>query len=319
MRTSTESTPRCSSTVRHDDVATIVSLRPGVDPVSASRVLADAAREANNVLGTGGTPIDLFNGYLAWAVAQERLIAGSFPEREVERLLTTRRYWTIQNMDPAAYGASLTSFITLELNSRIATFDAERAALGADLAVWNVPSMPGTFAEHLHAVVVDTNVLMRHRGNMTELDWPTIAGTHPTQSIAVTIPETVVAELDNLKHSNAKMTFDGVAHDRRWLATLALGWLDRTFPDVERRALIREAATSEIGPVTQLYAVLLSDPLGHVSLPKPDSEIIDNALRLSPLAKSVTLASYDSHMIFTARHLGLRAFHLPETTDPSPT
>lgn len=296
----------------------MVSLRPGVNPSQAARVLADAAREAGNVLGAGGPPIGLFNGYLAWAVAQERMLAGSFPDREVERLLTTRRYWTIQNMDPIAYGASLTALITLELNARMAALERGKVALERDVAVWNVPSTPGTFPEHLHAVVVDTNVLMRHKGEMTELDWPEIAGTHPAQSIAITVPAVVVAELDDLKHSHGKMTFGGVAHDRRWLATLALGWLERVFPGVERRALIRQAEMGDDGPITQLYAVLQSDPLDHIGLAKVDSEIIDNALRLTALAKSVTLASYDSHMIFTARHLGLRAYKLPETSEETP-
>ena len=296
----------------------MLRVRAGVDPVTAVRVLADATREASNVLGAGGGPVDLFNRYLEWGSAQERLLIGAFPEHELERLLTTRRYWTIQNMDPVAYGASLTSFITLELNARIATFESERADLEAEIAVWNTPSTIDAFPEHLHAVVVDTNVLMRQRGILTQLDWETITGTHPTQSIAVAIPAVVVAELDSLKHSNGRMTFDGVAHDRKWLATLALGWLERTFPAVERRTMIREAQISVAGPHPQLYAVLLSDPLEHVGLPKADSEIIDNALRLHASAKSVTLASYDAHMIFTARHLGIRAVHLPEAPSDQP-
>lgn len=238
----------------------------------------------------------------------------SLEPRPVERLLTTRRYWTIQSMDPIAYGASLTALITLELNARMAAFEHGKVALESDIAVWNVPSMPGTFPEHLHAVVVDTNVLMRHKGDLTVLDWPAIAG---TQSIAITVPAVVVAELDDLKHSNGKMTFGGVAHDRRWLATLALGWLERAFPGVDRRTLIRKAEIGQGGPIPQLYAVLQSDPLDHIGLAKPDSEIIDNALRLTALAKSVTLASYDSHMIFTARHLGLRAYKLPEDPEQS--
>jgi len=287
-----------------------MSPRPRVDPKAAVDVLVNAAREAGNVLGAGGPAIDLYNGYLAWATAQERLLAGAFSERDVERLLTTRRYWTIQNLDPVAYGASLSSFIALELNARIAAFDAEKRTLERDISLWNVPSTFSAFAEHLHAVVVDTNVLMHHRGDLAGLDWSAICDSHPSQSIAITVPAVVVAELDDLKHSNGKMTIGGVAHERRWLATLALGWLDRTFPDDDQRTLIRPAAVGDDGPITQLYAVLLSDPLGHVALPKADSEIIENALRLTGLAKSVTLASYDSHMIFTARHLGLRAHKL---------
>lgn len=250
----------------------MVSLRGGANPAAAAQVLANAAREAGNVLGAGGPAIDLFNGYLAWAAGQERLLAGAFLEPEIERLLTTRRYWTIQNMDPIAYGSSLSSFIALELNARVAALEAERLALEREIAVWNVPSTFSAFAEHLHAVVVDTNVLMHHRGELLGLDWPKIADTHPTQSIAITVPAVVVAELDDLKHSNGKMTIGGVAHDRRWLATLALGWLDRTFPDVDQRTLLRPARTGDSGPITQLYAVLLSEPLGHIPLPNNPGE-----------------------------------------------
>ncbi len=292
-----------------------VSLNEGTNPTAAVQVLSNAAMQAGNVLGTSASAIDLFNHYLAWATTQERSLANMFPQREVERLLTTRRYWTIQTMDPIAYGAALRDLIHLEVNARVTAFNAAKEALESEIAVWNPAATESSFSEQLHAVVVDTNVLMRSKGAPTTTDWSALAGTRPTQSLAITIPAVVIEELDDLKHSNGKMTFDGESHDRRWLATLALRWLQNLFPSDGQRAVIREAAMGAAGPIPQLYAVLMFDPLDHISLPKPDSEIIDTALRLQPFAKSVSLVSYDAHMIFTARHLGLRASMPQEEAD----
>ncbi|MFF1571371.1 PIN domain-containing protein [Leifsonia sp. NPDC058292] len=296
-----------------------VELTEGTDPADAVQLLSDAAREAGNVLGAGGAPVDTFNRYLAWAAAQERLLGNLLTQREIERLLTTRRYWAIQAMDPIAYGATMSDLIALEVNGRIAAFNSAKADLEGEIGIWHVQSVDSTFPEDLHAVVVDTNVLMRSKGKLADADWPALSGTHPTQSIAITIPAVVVEELDDLKHSNGKMTVDGEAHDRKWLATLALGWLQRTFPSDERRTLIREATIGESGAIPRLYAVLMSEPLDHVALPKADSEIIDTAFRLRPLAKSVTLVSYDTHMVFAARHLGLRAALPPEPAEGAAT
>jgi hypothetical protein len=291
----------------------MVSLRNGVDPSVAVRLLVDATREAGNVLGAGGSAVDLMARYLRWTAAQERMFEGSFSRLDIERLLTTRRYWAIQATDSAST-PFLAAFVTLELNARIEDFNHEIDVLERNAAIWNVPAAESTFAEHLHAVVVDTNVLMRHGGGVRDLDLANIAGTHPAQSVAITVPAVVVEELDRLKHANGKMTFDGVAHERRWLATLALGWLDRTFPGQDRRVpLRRSSASADLAPA--VYAVLMSDDPGRTPLSKADSEIIDSALRVGQFAKTVTLASYDSHMIFAARHIGLRAHKLAETPD----
>ncbi len=291
----------------------MIRLRSGTDPGAAVKLLADAAREAGNVLGAGGSAVDLTVRYLSWTAAQERMFTGAFSRPDIERLLTTRRYWAIQATDSAST-PFLAAFVTLEVNARIEDFLHEKDALERNVAIWKVPSTQSAFAEHLHAIVVDTNVLMQHAGGVLELDLATIADTYPTQSIAITIPAVVVEELDVLKHANGKMTFGGVAHERRWLATLALGWLDRIFPAEERRVHLHRAV-AVAGVVPPLYAVLLSDEPGHTPLNKADAEIIDSALQLGSFAKTVTLASYDSHMIFAARHLGVRAHKLLEVPE----
>ncbi|MDN4613184.1 PIN domain-containing protein [Leifsonia sp. F6_8S_P_1B] len=289
-----------------------VRINEGVDPNAAIKLLADASREAGNVLGRGSAAIALFNDYLGWAASQERLLANAFPASEVRRLLTSQRSWTIQVMDPVAYGATLTDLIALELNERIGELQIAEEMLKREVAIWNVPSLDSSFPERLHAAVVDTNVLMRSKGAMPDLDWSALTDTRRGQSIAIAIPAVVIEELDTLKHANGKMEIDGESHDRKWLATLALGWLRRTFVSDFQRVEVRPFSRGESGPSSALYAVLMFESLHHRPLPKNDSEIIDTALSVRPFAKSVTLVSYDLHMVFRTRHLGVRAIVPPE-------
>jgi hypothetical protein len=296
----------------------MLNLRTGAGLAQSIDVLNEAARSGRDVVGAGGGGVALFNRYLEWASRQERMLASLVTRDELERILATKRYWTIQSLDPIAYGPALTDLITLEVNARVDEFEVEVSLLEAERDLWNVASQASTFGDHLHAVVVDTNVLMTHRTKLEQADWSAIAGKHRLQSIGIAIPSIVVDELDNLKHTNGKMMIDGVNHERRWLATQALGWLEGAFPGVEQRVLLRRAAMTGASPLPELYAVLTSEPLSHIRLPKADSEIISRALALVPIAKSVTIASYDTNMIFAARRLGLHAVKMPQFHEPVP-
>ena len=61
--------------------------------------------------------------------------------------------------------------------------------------------------------------------------------------------------------------------------------------------------------------MLILDDLDHVRLPSADAEILDQALAIQPFARTVTVASYDSNLIFMARQLGLRAHLFTESTE----
>ncbi|MCU1471017.1 MAG: hypothetical protein JWQ39_2166 [Glaciihabitans sp.] len=294
----------------------MLNLRSGIKVERTIETLAAAIQSARNVLGAGGSGVEHFNRYLLWASDQERMLASIMSREDLDRLLMTRRYWSIQSMDPISYGPALTSFISLEVNARIEGFEEEIVLLRASYDVWNIEIQQSSFGDHLHAVVIDTNVLMNYRDHLDQVDWSELAGTARTQSIGVAVPQVVVSELDNLKHVNGKMIVDGVAHEKRWLATLALGWLEWQFPDTSSRTLLRAAAMTPAGPTPELYAILVDEPLSHSRLARADSEIIARALNLRGVAKTVTIASFDSNLIFTAKRLGLHAVKMPDYHEP---
>ncbi|GAA4150157.1 PIN domain-containing protein [Leifsonia shinshuensis] len=282
----------------------MIRLSPGASVESAKEALTTAARDAGNVIGAGGTGVDRFNGYLDWAVTQERRLANAYSGAAIDDLLRTRRYWAIQTLSPADYGSSLGRFIELELTDRIREFEAEVTKLNEAAALWQ---------EHpngslLNCVVLDTNMIMGHATGLASLDWTRMIDRRPHEPIGLATLSVVIDELDSLKTASGNMTnVAGESYPRRSLAQRALNHLNKTFPDKHRRTQL-EYTPADAGPIVpRLYQVLVLDDLDHTRLPTADAEILDRALTLEPFTQSVTVVSYDTNLIFTARSLGLEA------------
>ncbi|MFE4950146.1 PIN domain-containing protein [Leifsonia sp. NPDC056665] len=295
----------------------MIRLKPGATVDSALAALGEAKREANNVIGAGYTFRDLFAKYLEWAVNQERRLANAYGPVQIEMLIQTRRYWTIQSIAPDSYGPALSSFIQLELNDRIRQFESTIAALQRSKSTWNVQWAEAAFPEQLHAVVVDTNVFMRHATTIADLDWPAIIGRRPHESIGLVTLSVVIDELDSLKTASGDMTnVGGKTYSRRSLAQRALNHINATFTSDASRVLLREASLDPLkGAVPALQQMLILDDLEHTRLPSADAEIIDQALGIQSFARSATVVSYDSNLVFMARQLELGA-HL-FTSEPT--
>lgn len=286
----------------------MVQLLPGVSAQHTIEIVEDASREAGNVLGRTYTGIDLLNAYREWSNNQTRMLGSVLVSRSLEFLVLTRRYWMLQELDPAAYGNSLASVVSLELSSATRRLDEAAAALKLRRDSWSTFMQGGAISGKRHAIVLDTNVLLRHYSELASVEWNLPLNVRPHEAITLGIPIAVVEELDSLKLSNASMNIRGVKHATRTLARHALKVLDELFPAQWHRSDLRLSGPDENGINGELHAVLMIDDLDHVRLPDTDAEIIDRARELTAFATTVAVASYDNALLFRARNEGLNAF-----------
>ncbi|MGO4586388.1 hypothetical protein AB4Z38_21270 [Arthrobacter sp. 2RAF6] len=118
----------------------MIKLALGASPDRPRAVLRDAAREIENVRGSTQAEyaIGLYNAYFAWASHQVRLMSGLLPDEEIDRLITTRRYWTLLSLEPSAVTErTLRLLVDGEISQRIEYLKAVQEGITADLARWD--------------------------------------------------------------------------------------------------------------------------------------------------------------------------------------
>lgn len=121
----------------------------------------------------------------------------------------------------------------------------------------------------------------------------------------------VLVELDRLKDRGdaVRKQRAGAASatdaNTRIRALRVLAWFEGNVADPKERFVLRpEIRTGEC----RVWGRRLLNGPHHVPLPVGDSEIIAQALQIQQMAdRPVTLVSYDRHMLFSARQLGLAA------------
>jgi rRNA-processing protein FCF1 len=285
----------------------MISIRPGIHAQEAVDALNEAARALADVVGRGGYAIDLFNAYLSWANDAARILGSIVRHDDLERLVTTKRYWTLQGLDPAAYGLALGNFVRLEIHERQSALDAAAKGIASDLALWN-----GVGGKTLHAVVLDTNVLLRHHHELRSFDWHGSLNLGPQVSVGLAVPIVVVNELDKNKLNHRKMRVRDEGVEVSSLARQALRTLDSLFESGQERVKLDEVRPAENGTAADVWALLLLDDYDHIPLPRPDAEIIDRALSLSAFVPRVSVVTYDRGLFFEARRSQLNAVRLDE-------
>ncbi|WP_459341705.1 PIN domain-containing protein [Arthrobacter bambusae] len=286
----------------------MISMGPGVRAQQVADALNRAAGSAADVVGRGGYPIDLFTAYLSWANDHAKILGSMLRHDELERLITTKRYWTLQGLDPAAYGTALGNFVRLEIHERETALREAAQGIASDLAPWN-----GKDGSPLHALVLDTNVLMRHHHELGTFDWHKRLGLRPHVSLGLAVPLIVVNELDKNKLNHRNMRTGDKNTEVSSLARQALRTLDSLFEGNQGRVSLGEVRAEESSPVSaDLWAMLLLDDYDRIPLGRPDAEIIDRALSLSAFAPEVTVVTYDRGLFFEARRNRLAAHRLDE-------
>ncbi|MGU3645179.1 PIN domain-containing protein [Microbacterium sp. C23T] len=291
----------------------MVHLKPGTTAPAAIAALEEAARSANNLLGAGRTAIDLLSTYRSWSSQQIRSLSSHLTSDSVNDLVATRRYWLIQSLDPIAYGLpAVGELVGLEVTECVNALTEAAKSLQAQASVWSQWRGLGLPGAPFHAVVLDTNVLLRHCDTLIDIRWNVGLNIFPHETIALGIPMVVVEELDRLKDSNGVMYLGEEKLAVRTLARAALRSLDKVFQAGYLNWQIRQSGGSGDGFRGELHAILIVDDLNHARLPDPDLEIIDQAIRLRPFTADVALTTYDQAMIFRARSAGLKAFRPTE-------
>ncbi|MEW1819345.1 PIN domain-containing protein [Arthrobacter sp. NPDC080031] len=286
----------------------MISMRPGVYAQAAVDALNEAARAASDVVGRGGYAIDLFNGYLSWANDHARILGSILRHDHLDKLITTKRYWTLQGLDPAAYGMALGNFVRLELQERQSALSTAAKAIASDLAIWN-----GLGGEKLHAAVLDTNVLLRHHDELHSFDWHGHLDLDPHVPVGLAVPIVVVNELDKNKLNHRKMRVRDEGVEVSSLARQALRSLDSLFEGGQERVKLARVQPGEKDAIADTWALLLIDDYDHVPLARPDAEIIDRALSLSAFVPHVSVITYDRGLFFEARRSQLHAVRLDES------
>jgi rRNA-processing protein FCF1 len=251
--------------------------------------LRDLSRRAQNVGGTNSNPEDRVEAYLTWVPDCVRMLQYTLPIEEIDRLISTRRYWAVIGMGSGSR-RDVWRLVDVELAMRIDELNAEATALEAELSKWG--------GGRSHIAVLDTNVLMHQLDSLGRLAWNDVLDVRWTTPIVLAVPMIVIDELDNLK--------DRGTPDAKKLARLALVTLESWFPDpLEEHYLLAEEARwpdhSRVAMRIQL------DSLRHTRLEVADAEIVVRALALRPFCTKVTVVTNDTNMLTRARGAALGA------------
>jgi len=275
----------------------VVRSLPGVPGTALLDALRTAASTAWNLRGAHGTAIDRFNQYQQWANQEVDRFGRLVPADELDRLVTTRRYWALQTLDPASHG-HLTSFVDVEVDERVRVLEREVTDLDRALSRWrNSPDA---------VVVADTNVYLHHPEVFLNVPWRELVPAR-MGAVQLVIPLLVVDELDRHKRSARSQRSGDGPTALRTRARVTLREIDELFTSTEWTVTLSPA-----GRLTGLVrASLLLDPPEHARLPDADSELIDRARSLQDLIeRPVNLVTYDTGMTFRARAAGLKPIKL---------
>lgn len=287
----------------------MVQLRPDTTASIAIAALEVAARTGAEVVGAGGAAIDRLNAYRPWSTRQIHALAGQLTSSSVDELIATRRYWLIHSLDPIAYGLpAVAELVDLELSECVSALERALKDLRAKADIWSQWTGANTVGRPFHAVILDTNVLLRHSESLVDIPWNVGLNVFPHEPIALGVPMVVVEELDRLKDSNGAMYLGDEKLAVRTLARQALRSLDKIFQAGYLNWEIRQRGRSGEQLHGELHANLIVDDLHQPRLPDADLEIIDQAIQLRPFTADVAIASYDQAMIFRARSERLTAF-----------
>jgi hypothetical protein len=268
----------------------MLELAPGTH-VQVRAALVEAARATNDVIGAM-TATDIVNAYFLWAANQVRALRHAISHADLDRLITTHRYWAMYGGSGMDLGAAGSTTIQDEMLARMAALEGEIVALDRDLATWG--------NGRALAVIPDTSVFVEHGGAFPELPWHEMLNQRSNVPIHVVVTMAVVRELDGKKLSRDNSS-QGVSVRNGVQA--ALRRIEELFPWNEQQQRFDE-------DLRRVDTTLLTDDLGHIPLPDPDGEMIRRGLAVMPYSGSATLVTYDLSQTFRARAAGLGAHRL---------
>src|SRR5437899_952930 len=214
---------------------------PGVTGALLLDALRLTENSLENVRGSGGSAIERFNAYQKWANEEARRLGRLLRPADLDSLVTTPRYWTLQALDPVAHG-SLAAFINLELDERLRVVSGTREELERELVRWQ--SARGL------VVVPDSHVLLHHDEYFDAIEWTTVVPAR-AEDVNVVIPLLVIDELDDQKRGNRNNKVSDHNPERaRTRARVTLRKLDELFTNTDWRVTLKPSAFPERGAIT---------------------------------------------------------------------
>ena len=260
-------------------------------------LLRDAATAGTNGLSGQGDTIIV--NYLEWVGSQVRMLQGVLTPHDLDRLLTTPRYWaTLDNPIPTS---TIVSAVMDEVQHRVRLLRAAADAVDGEVRAWRPQG------KHTDFVVPDTNFWVNVRDDLGTLDWHRLlegadGRSYPSgEEIRIVVPMLVIDELDGLSHKGDKR--DKVSGVNKYLYGL-LG----DDPGITQTV---RPGTGGHGDVTMQ---LLFEPLGHTRLPNSDDELVERVVVLRDFmalaARRVFFLTYDGGAAFRSTNAGLMTRHV---------
>jgi hypothetical protein len=271
---------------------------PGADRDNLQKGLQEVRFGAVNARGAGGDNIHRYNAYVRWASEAGRMLRSQVVSADLERLVYTRRFWTLQ-AHPTPATEAVGRLVDAELDERVAELEAAWKAVDQQIKRW---SRHGVF------VVADSSFYIKHPQKLEELDLRRLLRLRE-EPVHLLFPILVVDELDRLKEQSKDHT--------RWRARYTLAVLDRILRNPTSIATLRESDYSGLDhgeiPRGEITVEIVFDPPEHTRLPIADDEIIDRAVAIQALAgRQVRMITYDTGQSTQARAAGLEVAKIAE-------
>ncbi|MFB7672307.1 PIN domain-containing protein [Kitasatospora purpeofusca] len=281
---------------RCHDLRMHLALHPGANRDNALQALRTVSTKVENLhTGFRGDATQLVLAYLEWANETVAQLTNQVSDRDIERLVFTRRYEHLlanaAHFGPGHLERFTNSLVRLELQQRRAAFEEA------------VSTLQSAIKRRVHAdlnVLFDTSVFIHHPAKLEAIDWATLMGHR--ERVNLLVPMIVIDELDKLKEASKR--------EARWRARYTLAVIDRLFPTGNEPFVVLQQ-TEPGAQQTAVAVEILYDPPQHARLPSADDEIIDRALAMQPLVGRVRLFTYDTGQSTRARKAGLDVVKLP--------
>lgn len=254
------------------------------------RRLTEIENALGNVRSTSTAPDGVFKSYLRWAADAVRALGPHIREADLNALILTRRYWSLQAMATGPIGSAY-DLVEVEIDDRGAALAASTQATREEFERWDKLG---------RLVVADTSFFHQHPQTLDQVDLSKLIHSRHAP-IGLVIPIVVIDELEKQKRSSDRHV--------RGRAQLSLAVIERVIrhggPGQLRPAdfsAIREGGI----PSGEHSIDVLFDVRGHSRLPIVDDEIIDRALSVQLMSgKIVSFITYDTNQALRARHEGL--------------
>lgn len=276
---------------------------PGKSREIVTEVIRQVAADLTNARGALG---DAYMEYIRWANLAALRLRAVLSADDIERLVLTRRHWTIQGLAGQAGTPPVISLVNAEFDERTFVFDEVQRMLREQISKWSRAGV---------VIVPDTSFYIRSPEKVDEVDFNGLADANGAP-VHVVVPILVVDELDRLKQASVQHT--------RWRAGYTLAVFDEVLSDPSRPALLQTtdpvvARGGRPVPWGGVTIEVVLDPPGHVRLPLEDDELIDRALAVQAfVGDEVAFVTYDTGQSMRARAAGLTCIKLVDDPGEEP-